>query len=77
MRTQGCQDLNLTVNPPPDLAIEVISTRNAAAAMMVQAWPGVPEAWADFTRDHSIRIERRVVWEYEGVDRDRRGAGWT
>ena len=38
-------ELDLTVDPPPDLAIEVEATRSAASKMHVYAGLRVPEVW--------------------------------
>jgi Uma2 family endonuclease len=44
-RLKGRKELDLRVDPPPDLAIEAVNTHAAAAA--IEAWRrfGVPEVW--------------------------------
>jgi Uma2 family endonuclease len=41
----GGQNIDLSVQPPPDLAIEVEVTNSADAAMLVWGRLGVPEVW--------------------------------
>ena len=42
---RGKPKVNLRVDPPPDLAIEVVDTHNADHALEVYARLGVPEVW--------------------------------
>jgi Uma2 family endonuclease len=44
-RIRGKSDLNLEVDPPPDLAIEVEITHPADDALRIYAALGVPEVW--------------------------------
>lgn len=37
--------INLTVDPPPDLAIEIEITRSALNRLGIYAAPGVPDVW--------------------------------
>jgi len=42
---RGKDDLDLSIDPPPDLAIEVDVTRSSKAKMAIYAALGVPELW--------------------------------
>jgi Uma2 family endonuclease len=44
-RIQGKQEIDLTVDPPPDLAIEVDITRSSLDRMGIYVALGVPELW--------------------------------
>jgi Uma2 family endonuclease len=44
-RIQGKEEIDLTVDPPPDLAIEVDITRSSLDRMGIYAALGVPEIW--------------------------------
>jgi Uma2 family endonuclease len=44
-RVQGKEEIDLTVDPPPDLAIEVDITRSSLDRMGIYAALGVPELW--------------------------------
>ena len=44
-RVRGKKTLNLSVDPPPDLALEVEATRSALNRMGIYAALGVPEVW--------------------------------
>lgn len=41
----GPLEIDLTIHPPPDLAIEVENTPKATRAMLIDARLGVPEVW--------------------------------
>ena len=44
-RIRGREEINLEVDPPPDLAIEVDNTRDSRLKLAVYARLGVPEVW--------------------------------
>ena len=44
-RVRGKDDLDLTVDPPPDLAIEVDNTYSSLNRLAIYAALGVPEVW--------------------------------
>jgi Uma2 family endonuclease len=44
-RMLGLRDLDLSVDPPPDLALEVDFTRSSLDRMAIYAALGVPEVW--------------------------------
>ena len=69
-RIRGKKELDLTVDPPPDLVIEVEITSPAVPKLPVYAHLGVPEIWLHDGR--APRILRLVGGEYE--DSNRSGA---
>ena len=69
-RMRLCQDLDLNVDPPPDLALEVESTQAVTArAMEVYARLGVPEVWRFRARKWSVVIHRLQGDTYVAADR--------
>ena len=44
-RIRGKEEIDLTTDPPPDLAIEVESARSAVDKLALYAAAGVPEVW--------------------------------
>jgi Uma2 family endonuclease len=61
--------LDLAVDPPPDLAIEVDHTRDSEAALAIYARLGVPEVWRYDVRGHALRFGRLAGDAYQEVDR--------
>lgn len=59
------EDLDLTIDPPPDLAIEVDITSSSAGRLPVYAAIGVPEVWR--TNGDWLRVYRLVSEQYEEV----------
>ena len=51
------QPIDLQVDPPPDLAIEVENSRKATEAMAIYAQLGVPEVWR-----HDVRHGTLTFW---------------
>ncbi len=45
LRIRGKTDIDLRIDPPPDLAIEVVNTRDASRALEVYRRFQVPEVW--------------------------------
>ncbi len=69
-RIRGLQKLDLSVDPPPDLAIEVEhSNELTESEMTVYARLGVPEVWRFRVADRSISIHRLDGGAYREVDR--------
>ena len=62
-------EINLDVDPPPDLAIEVESTHSSAASMAVYARLGVPEVWRFQVGERRISINRLAGASYREVGR--------
>jgi Uma2 family endonuclease len=56
-------EIDLLVDPPPDLVIEVEITRPAISKLPIYAAFGVPEVW--LTDGHEVRILRLVAGEYK------------
>jgi Uma2 family endonuclease len=57
VRMRGSVDIDLTVQPPPDLAIEVVVAHPADTAMRSWGRLGVPELWI-----HSPKRETFGIW---------------
>ncbi len=63
-------ELDLTVDPPPDLAIEVDITRSSLNRMSIYAALGIPEVWR--FDGHSLTIcQRNTAGGYDDVPRSR------
>ncbi len=70
VRIRGREELDLNVDPPPDLAIEIENTNElTATAMVVYARVGVPEVWRFSVAERSISINRLDGTTYREVDR--------
>jgi Uma2 family endonuclease len=63
-RIRRKQEIDLTVDPPPDLVIEVEITSPAVSKLPIYARLGVPEIW--LTDGQSVRILRLAEGEYKG-----------
>jgi Uma2 family endonuclease len=61
--------LDLAVDPPPDLAIEVDNSRDSEAALPIYARLGVPEVWRYDVQDGSLWFGRLEGDSYREVDR--------
>jgi Uma2 family endonuclease len=61
--------LDLTIDPPPDLAIEVDNTNDSEAALPIYARLGVPEVWRYDFREHVLWFGRLKKRTYAEVDR--------
>lgn len=64
----GKKRLNLAVDPPPDLAIEIDISPPDVARQPIYAALGVPEVWR-FDEGGVTPLRRTVAGEYEPVDR--------
>jgi Uma2 family endonuclease len=59
-------DIDLTIDPPPDLAIEVQLSRSAIKKLGAYTAIGVPEVW--LLRGDQLRVMRLMAdGEYEGI----------
>jgi Uma2 family endonuclease len=67
MRTKT--ELDLSIDPPPDLALEVDNTTSSEAALPTYARIGVPEVWRFNAVDRTLWFGRLVEDHYEEVDR--------
>ena len=61
--------LDLTVDPPPSLAIEVENWSEAEAGLAAYARIGVPEVWLYKAREHTLWFGRLNGDTYESIDR--------
>ncbi len=69
-RMQGPQDIDLSTQPPPDLAVEVEVSDPADQALLVWGRLGVPEVWRfEPGREHLGFWRRRDDGIYEAVAR--------
>ena len=62
-------DINLAVDPPPTLAIEVDNTADSEVALPAYARIGVPEVWIYKARKRSLWFGRLAGDHYAEVDR--------
>jgi Uma2 family endonuclease len=68
-KVEGVDDLDLTIHPPPNLAIEVDNTVDSESALPTYARIRVPEVWIYKVRQHTLRFGRLVGDEYQEIDR--------
>ena len=68
-RIRGKQTLDLTVDPPPNLAIEVDNKADTEAALPTYARIRVPEVWRYNARDRTLWFGRLAVEGYEETGR--------
>jgi Uma2 family endonuclease len=61
--------LDLDVDPPPDIAIEVDNSRDSKRALAIYVRLGVPEVWRYNARGHTLWFGRLVGDHYEAIDR--------
>ncbi len=62
-------DLDLAVDPPPSLAIEVDNTADSEAALPIYARIGVPEVWIYKVRARSLRFLGLNDGSYDEINR--------
>jgi Uma2 family endonuclease len=62
-------DIDLEVDPPPDLALEVDNTSNSKPGLRVYARIGVPEVWRYKRRKRTLWFGRLSGGVYETIDR--------
>ncbi len=68
-RMRNKEDLDLEVDPPPDLAIEVDNKADSAKALPLYARIGVPEVWRYKARSKTLWFGRLAGEGYEEIDR--------
>jgi Uma2 family endonuclease len=68
-RIRGKTDLDLAIDPPLNLALEVDNTGDSEAALPTYARIGVPEVWRFDAVDRSIWFGRLVGDHYEEIGR--------
>jgi len=69
LRMRGRDDLDLDLDPPPDLAIEVDNKADSSRALALYARLGVPEVWRYRPRTKTLWFGRLVDGRYESIDR--------
>jgi len=69
VRVRGNDAIDLRVDPPPSLAIEVDHTGDSSQALATYARLGVPEVWIFRPGDPSLWFGRLVGPRYEAIDR--------
>jgi Uma2 family endonuclease len=69
LRMRGREDLDLDVDPPPDLAIEIDNKADSSRALELYARLGVPEVWRYKPRTKTLWFGRLVGDHYESIDR--------
>jgi len=62
-------EIDLEVDPPPDLAVEVDNKRDSRAALEIYARLRVPEVWRFHARRRTLWFGRLVGEGYEPIDR--------
>ncbi|WP_435010941.1 Uma2 family endonuclease [Tundrisphaera lichenicola] len=68
-RIRGKQVLDLTIDPPPTLALEVDHSANSEAALPTYPRIGVPEVWRLDVKEQSLWFGRLAGDHYEEIDR--------
>jgi Uma2 family endonuclease len=63
------KELDLTIDPPPDLAIEIDNTVSSEAALATYARIGVPEVWRFDVNDETVWFGVLDGDHYRGVER--------
>jgi Uma2 family endonuclease len=69
VRMRGMKNLDLDVDPPPNLVIEVDHTRSSKYALSIYASLGVPEVWRYKLRKKILWFGRLVGDHYEPIER--------
>jgi Uma2 family endonuclease len=68
-RLEPKSQLDLDVDRPPDLAIEIDNSRNSTTSLPVYARLGVPEVWRYKPREKTLWFGRLVGDHYEPIER--------
>jgi Uma2 family endonuclease len=66
-RIRGKREIDLAVDPPPDLVIEVEITSPAVSKLAIYACLGVPEIW--LTDGQGVRILRLADGQYKSSEK--------
>jgi Uma2 family endonuclease len=69
LRMRNKDDIDLEIDPPPDLAIEVDNKADSSKALKLYARIGVPEVWRHKPRGKKLWFGRLVGGAYESIDR--------
>ncbi len=68
-RMRDRKEIDLDVDPPPDLVIEVDHTRASKHALPIYARLGVPEVWRYRSKSKALWFSRLDGAHYESIDR--------
>jgi Uma2 family endonuclease len=68
-RMRNKDDINLDLDPPPDLVVEVDNTRDSSRALKLYARLGVPEVWRYRRKTKALWFGRLAGDHYEPIDR--------
>ena len=68
-RMRNKETIDLEVDPPPDLAIEIDNKADSSKALALYARIGVPEVWRYKTRTKKLWFGRLVEGSYETIER--------
>jgi Uma2 family endonuclease len=68
-KVENLDDIDLTIHPPPGLAIEVDNTGEAKSALPTYARLGVPEVWIYKAREKTLWFGRLQGKAYRKIDR--------
>jgi Uma2 family endonuclease len=68
-RVKGKSTIDLKVDPPPDITVEVVNKSDSALALPLYARLGVPEVWVYHARKDTIWFGRLDGSEYVPLDR--------
>jgi Uma2 family endonuclease len=68
-RMMDRDDIDLQVDPPPDLAIEIDNKADSELALPIYARLGVPEVWRYHARRGTLWFGRLADGAYESIDR--------
>jgi Uma2 family endonuclease len=66
---ENIDDLDLTIHPPPSLAVEIDNSGDSRRALLTYARIKVPEVWVYKVRDRSLWFGRLAKEGYEAIDR--------
>ncbi len=69
LRMQKRDEINLDVDPPPDLAIEIDNKADSSRALKLYARLGIPELWRFNANTRTLWFGRLVGESYESIDR--------
>ena len=61
-------EIDLEVDPPPDLAIEIVNKVDSTKALALYARIGVPEVWRYKARTKKLWFGRLVGDRYESIE---------
>jgi Uma2 family endonuclease len=69
LRMRNKDEINLDVDPPPDLAIEIDHKADSTKALKLHARLGIPEVWRYKTKKKTLWFGRLAGETYETIER--------